>query len=214
LIRGFWWAFRYNFGSLAFGSFLLAIIWTIRVVFEYVDKKLKNFSDNNAAAKCISNMVRCCLDCCHRFIKFINTNAYIQVALTGENFCSSAMAAFVLALKHSSTFFITNGIGTLIMLLGKLTISVGNTVIGYLMVTNIKSINSELESPIPPLFVIFVISYLMASVFMSVYYVTSLTVLQCLYVDVDICNQKEVNQFKSQNRPVEMEDIIGTLRKI
>lgn len=80
-------------------------------------------------------MVRCCLDCCHRFIKFLNDNAYIQVALTGKNFCSSAMAAFVLALKNSASFVITNGIGTLIQFLGKLGISVGNTLVGYVMVT-------------------------------------------------------------------------------
>lgn len=205
--------FRYNFGSLAFGSFLLAIVWCVRVIFEYVDKKLKNFSDNNAALKCISNIVRCCLDCCHRFIKFINANAYIQVALTGDNFCSSALAGFVLALKHSATFFITNGIGSLLTILGKLTISVGNTLIGYLILTKVKSIQSAIESPIGPLVVIFAISYIMASAFMSVYYTTSLTILQCLYVDVDICGQKEVNAMQSQNRPREMESIIPKLRK-
>ena len=26
---GFWWAFRYHLGSLALGSFILAVIWTI-----------------------------------------------------------------------------------------------------------------------------------------------------------------------------------------
>jgi len=47
LCRGFWWAFRYNFGSLAFGSFLLALVWMIRIVFEYLDKKMKKLSENN-----------------------------------------------------------------------------------------------------------------------------------------------------------------------
>ena len=47
------------------------------------------------------NMIRCCLACCHRFIKFMNKNAYIQVALTGKNFCDSGMNAMALALKHS-----------------------------------------------------------------------------------------------------------------
>lgn len=46
MFKGLWYAFRYNMGSLAFGSFLLAIIWTLRVIFEYIDKKLKNFNNN------------------------------------------------------------------------------------------------------------------------------------------------------------------------
>lgn len=135
LSKGVYWALRYNFGSLAFGSFLLAIIWTIRLVFEYVNKKIKDLNGDNAAVKCISNMIRCCLDCCHRFVKFLNENAYIQVALTGENFCQSAMAGFVLALKHSSSFVITNGIGSMIGFIGKITIATGNTFIGYLLIT-------------------------------------------------------------------------------
>mmetsp|Transcript_5755 Transcript_5755/g.9856 ORF Transcript_5755/g.9856 Transcript_5755/m.9856 type:complete len:89 (-) Transcript_5755:551-817(-) len=40
--RGFYWSFRYNFGSLAIGSFLLAVIWIIRIVFEYLDAKLNS----------------------------------------------------------------------------------------------------------------------------------------------------------------------------
>jgi hypothetical protein len=37
------------------------------------------------------------------------------------------------------------------------------------------------------LVVIFVISLSMSSVFMNLYDTTSLTVLQCLYADIDIC---------------------------
>ena len=46
IFKGLWWSLRYNFGSLAFGSFLLAIIWTIRIVFEYLNKKLDAFKNN------------------------------------------------------------------------------------------------------------------------------------------------------------------------
>jgi solute carrier family 44 (choline transporter-like protein), member 2/4/5 len=81
------------------------------------------------------NMIRCCLACCHRFIKFMNKNAYIQVALTGKNFCDSGMNAMALALKNSGSFIITNGIGSFIGLLGKLSISLGNVLIAYLVLT-------------------------------------------------------------------------------
>ena len=107
----------------------------------------------------------------------MNENAYIQVALTGENFCSSAMAAFALALKHSGSFLVTNGIGTLICFLGKLTIALANTFVGYIMLTNIKEIKESVEEPMAPLAVIFLFSYIMASIFMSVYSTTSLTIL-------------------------------------
>lgn len=191
LLKGFWWSFRYNLGSLALGSFILAVIWTIRMIFEYFQSKLEKLGGDNSMVKCAMCAVRCCLDCCHRFVKFLNKNAYIQVALTGKNFCSSAMAAFVLALKNSGSFVITNGIGTLIQFLGKMGIATGNTLLSYLMLTQIPSIKESVQSPLAPLVVIFFISYVMAAIFMSVYAITSLTLLQCLYADVDLCNQND-----------------------
>jgi hypothetical protein len=34
---GAWWIVRYHLGSLAFGSFIVAVVWSIRIVFEFVD---------------------------------------------------------------------------------------------------------------------------------------------------------------------------------
>lgn len=106
LTRGFWWTFRYNLGSLAFGSFILAWVWIIRIIFEYLQKQMEKASGDNAVVKCVGGCIRCCLDCFHRFIKFLNENAYIQVALTGENFCTSAMMAFTCAIKNAAFFFL------------------------------------------------------------------------------------------------------------
>lgn len=36
LCRGLWWTLRYNLGSLMFGSFLMAVVWMIRTIFEYI----------------------------------------------------------------------------------------------------------------------------------------------------------------------------------
>ena len=177
LSTGFWWAFRYNLGSLALGSFILAVVWIIRVIFEYIDKQMEGAKQNNAVVRAISYCVRCCLDCFHRFIKFLNENAYCQVALTGENFCTSAMAAFVLALKNAATFFITNGIGALIQFLGRVTVSIANTLIGYLIITYVPEFVEDIDSPVPVLLVIFFISFTMATVFMEVYSSTSLAIL-------------------------------------
>jgi len=70
---------RYNLGSLAFGSFLIAVVTVIRLIFEYIDAKMKGVGENGVMAapvKCLMKCVRCCLDCCHRFVKYINKNAY------------------------------------------------------------------------------------------------------------------------------------------
>lgn len=171
---GFWWSIRYNFGSLALGSFLLAVIWMIRITFEYIDSKLK--SSDSTAAKFITNCIRYMLDCFHRFVKFLNDNAYIQIALTGENFCSSALTAFVLALKNAASFLITNGIGSIIHILGKATIVTLNVFFAFLMIRWFPQF-SDVDAPIGPLAVVAIFSFFLANVFISVFSITSLTIL-------------------------------------
>jgi solute carrier family 44 (choline transporter-like protein), member 2/4/5 len=39
VMKGFYWSWRYHCGSIAFGSLILAIVWAIRAVFEYMSKK-------------------------------------------------------------------------------------------------------------------------------------------------------------------------------
>ena len=136
IMRGYWWAFRYNMGSLLFGSFILALIWTIRAIFEYLNRKIKSSFGDRPIPRPVSWMLtccRCCIDCCHRFIKYVNMNAYCQVALTGESFCVAAMNGFILILKNSAAFIFTGGLGGFFNLIGKLLVCVLNMIIAYII---------------------------------------------------------------------------------
>lgn len=37
-----WWTLRYHLGTVAFGSLIMTIVTVIRIVFEYVAKKIQN----------------------------------------------------------------------------------------------------------------------------------------------------------------------------
>uniref|UniRef100_A0A8C4EEY3 Choline transporter-like protein n=1 Tax=Dicentrarchus labrax TaxID=13489 RepID=A0A8C4EEY3_DICLA len=91
-------AIRYHTGSLAFGSLILAVVQMIRIVLEYLDHKLKG------SQKAIARFLLCCLKCCfwclEHFIKFINRNAYIMIAIYGKNFCTSSKDAFFLLMRN------------------------------------------------------------------------------------------------------------------
>lgn len=145
LMHGLGWAFRYNAGSLAFGAFLLAVVWTIKLIFEFINNRIKKMNADNGAVKCVMATCRCCLDCFHRFIKFLNENAYIQVALTGKSFCSSALSAFLLALKNAGAFAVTGGIGRLLSFGGKMFITILNTGIGYSVINLIPKFQEDID---------------------------------------------------------------------
>lgn len=106
-----WRAFRYHLGSLAFGSFILAVVQFIRVVLEYVKWQTKAAGGNNKCTKCILDCLSCVVACFERCIEYLNKNAYIQIALTGKNFCSAAKEAFETIWANAGRYSLVAGIG-------------------------------------------------------------------------------------------------------
>jgi len=56
ILKGYKWAFLYNFGSLLFGSFIIAVVWTIRIIFEYIERKIK--ANNGQMAPALQWVIR------------------------------------------------------------------------------------------------------------------------------------------------------------
>ncbi|PNI51559.1 SLC44A2 isoform 6, partial [Pan troglodytes] len=54
----------------------------------------------NKFAKCLMTCLKCCFWCLEKFIKFLNRNAYIMIAIYGTNFCTSARNAFFLLMRN------------------------------------------------------------------------------------------------------------------
>lgn len=127
--------------------------------------------------------IQCCLACVECIVKFINTQAYIQIALRGKNFCYAAKDGFMLAWSNPMRYAIVGGIGMIIMFLGKLLIACLTAFIFYLIITYISSIQSKYSEPILQVALVAVIAYLVGVLFMSVYSVAMDTLLQCFIVD-------------------------------
>lgn len=87
------------------------------------------------------------------------------------------MNSFILMLKHAGKFTLVSGIGNIFIILGKMTIASLTTLIGFLIMENWVEIKEALDSPLIPLLVIFMISYVVAAVFVSVFATTSNTIL-------------------------------------
>ena len=130
--------------------------------------------------------MRCCLACFDRFIRYLNRNAYIYMAISSEGFCSSALNAFILILKNSVKFGFVDGIADVFMFLAKFFISGLTT---FVSVWTIKGM-TEVESIYLPLIVIFVLTYMISSVFIAIFDTGSNTILQCYLLDKEIAAQE------------------------
>jgi len=187
---GMWWSLRYHAGTLAAGSLIVAIVWIVRIVFEYVAKKMEGASGENGCTKCLVSSIRCCLACFDRFIRYINRNAYIYCALTGESFCSSAINSFILILKNSVKFGFVDGIATCFMFIAKFFIATATVMISFFIMNAMVKVDSVYS----PLFAIFLFSYIIATIFIEIFDTGANTILQCYLLDreVGLCNDEHI----------------------
>ena len=101
----------------------------------------------------------------------------------------AAMNGFILILKNSAAFIFTGGLGGFFNLIGKLTVCVLNMLIAYfILAAGDNELVSGINSPIGPLAVVFIITYVIANTFMGMYTTCATCLLHCLFADIDICN--------------------------
>ncbi|XP_031430332.1 choline transporter-like protein 5-B isoform X3 [Clupea harengus] len=187
LFASFGRAIRYHTGSLAFGALILSIVQFFRIILEYLDHKLKGAQ--NAFARFLLCCLKCCFWCLEHFIKFMNRNAYIMIAIYGKNFCTSAKDAFFLLMRNVVRVAVLDKVTDFLLFLGKLLISGSVGVLAFFFFTRkIPVIQEEVPSLnyywVPLLTVIFG-SYLVAHGFFNVYAMCVDTLFLCFLVDLE-----------------------------
>uniref|UniRef100_A0A671RHM7 Choline transporter-like protein n=1 Tax=Sinocyclocheilus anshuiensis TaxID=1608454 RepID=A0A671RHM7_9TELE len=178
---------RYHTGSLAFGSLILAIVQIIRVLLEYIDHKLKGAE--NKFAKFLLCCLKCCFWCLEKFIKFMNRNAYIMVAIYGKNFCRSARDAFFLLMRNVIRVVVLDKVTDFILFLGKLLIVGLVGIFAFFFFSGhtdaFKGAAPSLHYYWVPILTVLVGSYLIAHGFFSVYAMCVDTLFLCFCEDLE-----------------------------
>uniref|UniRef100_A0A673G9U0 Choline transporter-like protein n=1 Tax=Sinocyclocheilus rhinocerous TaxID=307959 RepID=A0A673G9U0_9TELE len=200
---------RYHTGSLAFGSLILAIIQIIRVLLEYIDHKLKGAE--NKFAKFLLCCLKCCFWCLEKFIKFMNRNAYIMVAIYGKNFCRSARDAFFLLMRNVIRVVVLDKVTDFILFLGKLLIVGLVGIFAFFFFSGhtdaFKGAAPSLHYYWVPILTVLVGSYLIAHGFFSVYAMCVDTLFLCFLEDLE-------RNDGSPERPYLMsENLLNVLKK-
>jgi len=165
--------FRYHAGSLAFGSFILALVQFIRYFCKYLEAQAK--SQKNKVMVMVMKILQCCLWCIEKCIKFLNKNAYIQIALIGKNFCTSAKNAASLWARNFARFGVVAALGSIIHFLGFVFIMSATCIVGYFI---LQGLHPEI-TPVVPILCYMAISYLVAVLYMNVFTLAVDTILHC-----------------------------------
>uniref|UniRef100_A0A3Q1MBM9 Choline transporter-like protein n=1 Tax=Bos taurus TaxID=9913 RepID=A0A3Q1MBM9_BOVIN len=180
---------RYHTGSLAFGALILTLVQIARVILEYIDHKLRGAQ--NPLTRCILCCFKCCLWCLEKFIKFLNRNAYIMIAIYGKNFCVSAKNAFMLLMRNIVRVVVLDKVTDLLLFFGKLLVVGGVGVLSFFFFTGrIPSLGKTFENPQLnyywlPIMVSILGAYLIASGFFSVFGMCVDTLFLCFLEDLE-----------------------------
>uniref|UniRef100_A0A8C4FG25 Choline transporter-like protein n=1 Tax=Catagonus wagneri TaxID=51154 RepID=A0A8C4FG25_9CETA len=180
---------RYHTGSLAFGALILTLVQIARAVLEYIDHKLRGAQ--NPVARCIICCFKCCLWCLEKFIKFLNRNAYIMIAIYGKNFCVSAKNAFSLLMRNIVRVVVLDKVTDLLLFFGKLLVVGGVGVLSFFFFTGrIQGLGKGFDSPNLnyywlPIMTSILGAYVIASGFFSVFGMCVDTLFLCFLEDLE-----------------------------
>ena len=93
---GFKFAYLKHMGSLALGSFIIAVVRFIKYVFVYLSQSASKATGENVLVQVLVKCALCYLDLLEKITDYINESAYAYMAVSGESFCTAAWHAFLL----------------------------------------------------------------------------------------------------------------------
>ncbi|KAE9005250.1 hypothetical protein PF005_g12490 [Phytophthora fragariae] len=199
VLRSVWRTIRYHFGSVAFGSLIIAIVQFVRIALEYVDQKMRAAKQGNAVVKVAMMCFKCFLWCFEKCLKFLNKNAFIVMAMKGRSFCPSMKDSFSLLLANAARVATVSIIARFLMILGKIFITGFCMLFMFVFIryppTHLPSFFmgdlASVSSPIFPMLLTGVLSYATASFFLDVYGTGIDTILLCFCEDCSVNKTSE-----------------------
>lgn len=177
----------YHSGTAAFGALILAIIRIFRTILAKIQKEAK--AANNKLAEILLCTCQCCMWCLDKFIRFMNKNAFIQTAIFGTSFCTSAREAFFLIARNPGKVAALSYVSEAVSIIGKLFITAATGVASYFAMDHF--LGDQLTSLAGPCVLIVIIAYNVADSFMDIFDMGVSTILQCFVADDEMFSEEE-----------------------
>jgi len=171
---------RYHVGTVIYAAAIIAIIKFIRHCVAYMEKGMRGESKFKKIFRAVVHCLLKCLECC---LDKVSKNALIWCSIYGDAFCPSVCGSFKIIWGNLVRVAVITFFSTIVTTLGKIMIPLFTTGVCALILMNVSTFSDELGSPVAPIIVIFVISFAVASLFLTVYDTAIDTVFMCFLID-------------------------------
>jgi choline transporter-like protein 2/4/5 len=187
---------RYNLGSMAFGSLVLAVVEVLVWLLEIIDDQTKAEGQSNPVMRLVLKCSKCCLFCFERCIKFVSSYAYIFVFMQNTGFCMACFRTWSMMAKYPLQLGINRVVQRVLFAMQSITIPLVCTSWAYWTFLTAEGTFLKLLTPdlliaaMVPALCVLVLSTIVARSFASVYeqVVTALTT--CVLTDIEQYNAK------------------------
>jgi hypothetical protein len=189
----------YHSGSVALGSLIVAIIQLIKYYLEYLAEQQKKAKNKimELVFRCLAYVIYCVEKC----VKFLNKNAYIQIAILGKKFCWAAKDAFWLIFRNAGRIAVCTMIAPFVRKFGVLFIMVFTTYTGYQLL--MFAFADEISTPYGACFLYLIIGNVVGRLVMNVFGMAVDTSLQCFVAD------EELNGVVGEHTPPQLKQFLA-----
>jgi len=118
-------ATTFSFGSICFGSFLVALIQTLRT--------MHRMARENNDAQMLLCIVDCILGCIESFVEYVNKWAYVYVGLYGYSYLEAGSNVMTLFQNKGWSTIITDDLATNVLFMVTIVIGLITSLIGLVM---------------------------------------------------------------------------------
>lgn len=172
---------RYHIGSVAFGSFIIAVVRLVQAYLHYLEQTSKQYADN-VVVRTLGCCIKCYLKCLEQCVEFINKNAYIQIGLFGKDFCPSAYNGFTLVMRNILMVATLDGITDALIFIGKIAITMSSVLFCYIVLSP-KVASGEIGSMYLSLLIVLCLAWFISGAFLATYDMATDTLLICILED-------------------------------
>lgn len=167
-------ACTYSFGSICFGSLLVALVQALRALREY--------TRNNDDCNFLSCIIDCILACIQGIIEYLNKWAYVYVGLYGYSYLEAGKNVIQLFQNKGWTTIITDDLADNVLFMMSVGIALATGLLGFIMGKMDGDLFSEIgydDSATTGFIVGLFVGYLVGSIMMSVVGSAVNTVIVC-----------------------------------
>lgn len=181
MCQGIRYALQFHLGSLAFGSFIIALCRFVQLILSYLARQAKQ--EGNKIMELLAKCLICVVECFKRTMEFLNKNAYIDIAINSNSFCTAAWHAFTTIVTNGGKYAFLNGACAIIKYIGLFTISLAGVAVVFFGSSygayDEQSSEYYLECPYAVVLVGALIAMMIAISFMHVFDMIADTLLFC-----------------------------------